>query len=70
MAETRTKSRGRSGKGKFTDAPELLPSLFADPDGRGSRRWHEVFGRRPSNQRREGGWLLAKKEESPAPGEQ
>jgi hypothetical protein len=70
MAETRTKSRGQSRKGKFTDAPDLLPSLFADPDGRGSRRWHEVFGRRPSSEKHEGGWLLAKKAAPPSSGEQ
>ena len=36
--------------GSFTDAPDLLLPLFADPDGRGGKRWREVFGmecRRP-----------------------
>ncbi len=58
MAGTRTKSRGRDTKGKFTDAPDLLPSLFADPDCRGSRRWREVFGHRRPEPPSGGGWLF------------
>jgi len=65
MAGTRTKSRGRSGKGKFTDVPDLLPSLFADPDGRGSRRWQEVFGKPAPDRRSDGGWLLAENGRGP-----
>ena len=29
--------------GNFTDATDALPSLFADPDGRGARRWSQMF---------------------------
>lgn len=30
--------------GRFTGVTNTLLPLFADPDGRGSRRWREIFG--------------------------
>ena len=30
--------------GRFTDVTDSLLPLFSDPDGRGSRRWREMFG--------------------------
>jgi hypothetical protein len=30
--------------GHFTDVTDTLSPLYADPDGRGSRRWREIFG--------------------------
>ena len=29
--------------GDAGDATRMLPSLFADPDGRGARRWGHIF---------------------------
>jgi hypothetical protein len=43
---TRRKSVARRGsnKGSFADSHNGLLPLFDDPDGRGQRRWPEVFG--------------------------
>ena len=30
-------------EGRFIDATDALPTLFADPDGRGLRRWSRMF---------------------------
>ena len=49
------------GKGSFTDAPELLLTLFSDPDARGSRRWREVFGQE-RRQLKRGGPFIAREE--------
>jgi hypothetical protein len=42
-------ARGGAKKGSFANAHNGLLPLFDDPDGRGGRRWREVFGyeRRP-----------------------
>ena len=29
--------------GRFTDPVDAFPALFADPDGRGSRKWAQIF---------------------------
>ena len=31
------------GEGRFIDPIDALPSLFVDPDGRGSRKWAHMF---------------------------
>ena len=41
--------------GNFTDLTDSLLPLFNDPDGRGKRRWEQVFGlARPPEPRRGG----------------
>ena len=37
--------------GNFTDVTESLLPLFHDPDGRGTRRWREMFGLQTTSQR-------------------
>lgn len=43
---TSTAARGRK-KGSFADSHDELLPLFFNPDGRGERRWREVFGLEP-----------------------
>ena len=37
----------KQDRGNFRGANDELLTLFSDPDARGSRRWHEVFGFKP-----------------------
>ena len=49
--------------GSFADVTASLPSLFSDPDGRGTQSWREMFGyvRRPP--KNPNGLLLSVSEE-------
>ena len=45
LAESKERPSGR-----FTDVTDTLLPLFSDPDGRGGRRWEQVFGLAPAEQ--------------------
>ena len=49
MAEFKPLS-GPGGPGNFTDVTNSLLPLFCDPDGRGTRRWREMFGLQTTSQ--------------------
>ena len=46
--------------GHFTDVTDALLPLFTDPDGRGSRRWREMFGLERPVQRKQHGAFISR----------
>jgi hypothetical protein len=59
MAQDREKDPGVADrKGSFTDSPDQLLPLFSDPDGRGDRRWREVFGHERPKPKATGPFIL------------
>lgn len=61
-----SRSQPSLGEGRFTN-PDGLLTLFADPDGRGDRRWKEMFGFEPRKPPRRERSFIASDLELPDP---